>query len=119
LPTRAYHQRTPALVAHIQHLAAQGLSYVEIARQTGVHRVNVSAWLREFDQQGEHPLPEPVVVADTLTVPSQDAPRTDIPPASVLPPAPWTSWAEVRQVREALKEQRGLLLRRPAHLGAT
>jgi len=27
-PTRAYHRRTPALVAQIQHLAAQGLSYV-------------------------------------------------------------------------------------------
>ena len=32
------------------------------------------------------------------------------------PPAPWTSWAQVWQVREALTEHRGLLLRRPDHL---
>ncbi len=117
-PTRAYHRRTPALVAQIQHLAAQGLSCVEIARQTGVHRVSVSAWLREQGQAEEHPLPEPVAAADTLPAPSQAAPRADAPPVLVLPPAPWTSWEEVRQVREALKEQRGLLLRRPDHLSA-
>jgi len=115
-PTRAYHRRTPALVAQIQQLSAQGLSYVEIARQTGVHRVSVSAWLREQGQEGEHSLPEPVAAVDTLPAPRQDAPRADIPPVPVLPPAPWTSWEEVRQVREALKEQRGLLLRRPDHL---
>jgi len=119
-PTHPYHRRTPALVAQIQQLSAQGLSYVEIARHTGVHRVSVSAWLREQSQAGEHPLPlpEPVTAADALAAPSQDAPQADIPPASVLPPAPWTSWEEVRQVREALKEQRGLLLRRPDHLSA-
>jgi hypothetical protein len=32
------------------------------------------------------------------------------------PPAPWSSWAEVRQVREALQEHRFLLLHRPEHL---
>jgi len=117
-PTRAYHRRTPALVAQIQHLAAQGLSYVEIARQTGVHRVSVSAWLREQGQEEEHPFPEPVAAADTLPAPSQAAPRADAPPVPMVPPAPWTSWEEVRQVRAALKEQRGLLLRRPDHLSA-
>jgi len=133
-PTRPYHRRTPALVAQIQQLSAQGLSYVEIARHTGVHRVSVSAWLREQGQEGagpggsrarreqgqegEHPLPEPVAAVDTLPAPRQDASRADIPSASVVPPAPWTSWEEVRQVREAIKEQRGLLLRRPDHLSA-
>ena len=111
-PTRAYHRRTPARVAQIQHLAAQGLSYVEIARQTGVHRVSVSAWLRELDQAGETLPSDPVVSADTLSATTQGVPGGD------APPAPWTSWEEVRQVREALKEQRGLLLRRPDHLSA-
>ncbi len=133
-PTRPYHRRTPALVAQIQQLSAQGLSYVEIARHTGVHRVSVSAWLREQGQEGagpggsrarreqgqeeEHPLPEPVTAADTRPAPRQAAPKADSPPVPVVPPAPWTSWEEVRQVREALKEQRGLLLRRPDHLSA-
>jgi len=115
-PTRAYHRRTPALVAQIQQLAAQGLSYVEIARQTGVHRVSVSAWLREQDQTGDLPQPDPVVSADTRPAATQGVPGGDAPLALLAPPAPWTSWEEVRQVREALKEQRGLLLRRPAHL---
>jgi transposase len=115
-PTRPYHRRTPALVAQIQQLSAQGLSYVEIARHTGVHRVSVSAWLRKQGQVGAHPLPKPVAAMDTLPAPRQDVPRADAPPIPVLPPAPWTSWEEVRQVREALKEQRGLLLRRPDHL---
>ncbi len=115
-PTRAYHRRTPARIAQIQHLAAQGLSYVEIARQTGVHRVSVSAWLREQDQTGGLPQPAPVVSADTQPAATPVVATRDAPPALVPPPAPWTSWEEVRQVREALKEQRGLLLRRPARL---
>jgi len=82
-PTRAYHRRTPALVAQIHQLSAQGLSYIEIARQTGVHRVSVSARLREQGQEGEHPLPEPVAAADTLPAPRQDAPQADIPLRSV------------------------------------
>ena len=115
---RPRHRRTPALVAQIRQLAAEGLSYVDIARQTGVHRVSVSAWLREPDQTGEALLPDPIVSADTLPAATPGVPGGDAPPALVAPPAPWVSWEEVRQVREALKEQRGLLLRRPAHLSA-
>ncbi len=36
--------------------------------------------------------------------------------AILPPPAPWTSWAQVWQVREALQAQRWLLRRRPEHL---
>ncbi len=72
----------------------------------------------EPDPEGERPLPEPVVAVDTLPAQSQDTPRADAPPVPVVPPAPWTSWEEVRQVWEALKEQRGLLLRRPDHLNS-
>jgi len=32
------------------------------------------------------------------------------------PPAPWTSWAQVQQVRTAVGVDRFLLLRRPEHL---
>jgi len=120
-PPPARLRRTPALVAHLQHLAADGLSYVAIAQQTGLHRVTVSAWLRTA----------------ALTPPPVDAPESgtaaEAPVASVLPPmhdrhiplpplappAPWETWDEVRQVREALREHRGVLLRRPTHLNAT
>ena len=34
------------------------------------------------------------------------------------PPAPWQDWDQVRQVREALREHRFLLMRRPEHLSA-
>jgi transposase len=86
-------------------LADQGYSYLEIARQTGVHRVSVSAWLRAEAANSDPPAPaQPEVVpAGPLAPP-------------VAPPAPWTSWDEVRAVCAALKEQRGLFLRRPDHL---
>ncbi len=32
------------------------------------------------------------------------------------PPAPWTSWEQVKQMREALHQHRFLLSRRPEHL---
>jgi 2,4-dienoyl-CoA reductase-like NADH-dependent reductase (Old Yellow Enzyme family) len=38
------------------------------------------------------------------------------PDPATFPTAPWTSWAQVWQVREALKEHRGLLLSRQDHL---
>jgi hypothetical protein len=38
--------------------------------------------------------------------------KAEMPP----PPAPWSNWDEVRQVREALQEHRFLLLHRPENL---
>ena len=38
--------------------------------------------------------------------------------SSTPPPAPWQDWDQVRQVREALREHRFLLMRRPEHLSA-
>ena len=115
-PPPARLRRTPALVAHLQHLAADGLSYVAIARQTGLHRVTVSAWLRAVA------LAPPVDAAEDGTA-AQTAGPSVLPPVHsrhtpLAPPAPWATWDEVRQVREALREHRGVLLRRPTHLNA-
>jgi len=109
-------RRTPALVAHLQHLAADGLSYVAIARQTGLYRVTVSAWLRAAA------LAPPVDAGENGTA-AQTAGPSVLPSVHrrhtpLAPPAPWATWDEVRQVREALREHRGVLLRRPTHLNA-
>ena len=89
-------------LARVHALAKQGHSYSAIARLVGIHRVTVKQWL-----QRELPAPE----AD-LPVAAQES--TEQAP----PPAPWSNWEEVREVREALKKHRFLLLRRPEHLTA-
>jgi transposase/transposase-like protein len=80
-------------------LAKQGLSYSEIARRVGAHRVTIKKWLQQALPADEEPASPP-------------DPALELPP----PPAPWTSWEQVRQVRESLKEHRFLLLRRPERL---
>lgn len=111
---------TPARLTRVQALAHEGLSHAAIARITGLHRVTVSRWLKT----------EPTAVAsrapDLDGIPAlEDArPSEDLTATALAaeegqaapPPAPWASWAEVKHVREALKEHRGLLLRRPDHL---
>lgn len=87
-------------IRQAQELAQEQVSYSEIGRRIGVHRVTVKKWLQE-------PVPseaEPTV----LSVP--------VVPELPLPPDPWTSWEQVKQVREALQQHRFLLLRRPEHL---
>jgi transposase-like protein len=90
-------------IAQVHALRRRGLSLSAIARQTGLNWRTVRAWLRQ-------------------AVPASAAPNELLllPPAleEAPPPAPWSSWAEVRRVREDLKLGRGLLLRRPDHLTA-
>lgn len=89
------------LLKHRVHaLRAEGLSYSAIAREVGIHRLTVKSWL----QSEPPPIPESELPA------SQE--QTDHPP----PPEPWANWDEVRQVREALREYRFLVLRRPENL---
>jgi transposase len=111
---------TPERHARVQDLAGQGLSHAAIARITGLHRVTVSRWL----QLG-------AAASTTAAAPCAGLPA-DVPPplvddatvitltaaddAAAPPPPPWTSWTQVWQTREALKEHRWLLLRRPDHL---
>jgi transposase len=97
IPSPTAVKRTKMRQAH--ELTQEHLSYSEIARRVGVHRVTVKKWL----QAPAPPEEEPAV----LTVPV---------PEEAAPPAPWTDWEQVRQTREALQEHRFLLLRRPEHL---
>jgi DNA-binding CsgD family transcriptional regulator len=88
-----------AKMRQTHELAQEHLSYSEIARRVGAHRVTVKKWL----QDPVPPEEEPAV----LTLPVQEV---------TAPPVPWTDWEQVRQTREALKEHRFLFLRRPEHL---
>ena len=93
-----------------QQLAQQGLSYVAIAAQVGVHRVTVSAWLNET------PTAPPAQPDEVNVIPATDEAVPLTIPEEAAAPQPWQSWETVRQVREALREHRFLLVRRPAHL---
>lgn len=112
--TQRWHARQAernAISGAVQRLHRQGLSQRAVARQLGLHRKTVKAYLAA-------PLP---------LLPGSDVPPLPVAPATLLmdahlapepPPTPWQSWDEVRQVREALAEHRFLLLRRPDHLTA-
>lgn len=78
------------------------LSYSELARLVGAHRVTVKKWLQS---------PPPPVIE----LPPGQAAAPEVP----LPPPPWHSWEQVQQVREALQKHRFLLVRRPENLGET
>ena len=95
--------------AAIQELAAAGLSYTAIAAEVGLHRVTVSTWLRHGPPRHGPASATLACVEPPCAVP---AAGNDAAP----PPAPWTSWEEVRQVRDALRAHRFLLVRRTEHL---
>jgi hypothetical protein len=111
---------TPGRQARLQELARSGLSHAAIARITGLHRVTVARWLKIESTAA------PTEAPDLDRLPPEEPPCPAVgPPEPALaaaevqtapPPAPWTSWAQVRQAREVLKEHRWLLLRRPDHL---
>jgi transposase len=82
-------------------LRKEGLSYSEIARRLGIHRVTISKWLQQDPPASKE-------------VPPESSASSDFQPPP--PPVPWKSWDEVRQVREVLKEHRFLMLRRPERL---
>jgi transposase len=89
-------------LAQVQALGDQGQSHSAIARQVGLHRVTVKKWLQE--------------ASPAATDRSALSPAERVEPEP--PPAPWTKWEEVKQIRETLKQHRFLLLRRPEHLSA-
>jgi hypothetical protein len=89
----------------VHDLRRRGLSVRAIARQTGFNRRTVTAWLKR----------EAPAAADGVSL---SPPPASPAPIAGAPPEPWTSWDEVRQVRERLKKGRPLLLRRADHLTA-
>lgn len=121
----------------VRSLASQGLSYSAIAREVGLCRVTVKRWLLQdplseplLDTEETERLPatpvssgqetpnrqEPLPVTLPTGCADGDHPDESCPALPLSPPAPWTSWEQVQQVHEALRQDRFLLLRRPEHL---
>ena len=86
------------LLARVQALVEEGLSDSAIARQTGIHRLTVKKWAA---------CPPPW---------AEEEPTPAKPETEISPPTGWSTWEEVRHVREALQKHRFLLMRRPDHL---
>lgn len=94
-------------IAQVHALHHSGLSLRAVAKQTGLDRTTVRKYIRE---------PAPDLDADLASLSGEGVAALSLTVAP--PPAPWTSWAQVRQVGEDLSACRFLLLRRPDHLTA-
>jgi transposase-like protein len=91
-------------IAQAHELRPQIQSTRALARAVGVNQDTVRRWL-------QLPLPDPATLAQAIeTVGS-------VPPLEPAP-QPWRDWDQVRKVREDLRLNRSLFLRRPDHLSA-
>jgi hypothetical protein len=119
---RARHAARLAGIAQVHALRHGGLSVRGIARQTGLARQTIDAWLRQpvpgLDAGADEETPPAIPTGSDVAVSPQPAapamPALTMPP----PPAPWASWEEVRQTQQQVSASQWLLLRRPDHLNA-
>jgi Homeodomain-like domain len=95
-------------IREAHELRDRGVPLRAIARQLGVNRRTVRAWLaREAPPGADAP--------DAQPFPPRAA---EVAAEAEAPPTPWASWQQVRELSEALKRARFWLLRRPDHLTA-
>jgi len=118
--------------AQVRALRQRSLSIHGIVRQTGFARNTVRKWLRDtspmkdmdMDMDASFPPPPPDVPGAVARPNPSDhcggASGESLGPAQpgrlAPPPAPWESWAQVRQIGDELRTQRFLFVRRPDHL---
>jgi hypothetical protein len=91
-------------IAQAHALRPQIASTRALARAVGVNQATVRHWL-------QLPPPDPATIAELVAT-------VGLAPPVEAPPAPWRTWDEVRRVREDLRLNRPLFLRRPDHLSA-
>lgn len=129
-------------LALVWQLHRQGYSQRAIARRTGHSRVTIERWLKEeapvISDLGQESLLETdsrtaLRDAEAVSGPTEEPPEVEPTVASTsvdkaiepdwrdrpgepAPPEPWMSWDEVRAFRQALQNDRYLLLRQPDHL---
>ncbi|MCA1598766.1 MAG: hypothetical protein LC769_07040 [Chloroflexi bacterium] len=111
--------------AAVRQLHRRGLSIHGIVRQTGFARNTVRRWLRATPPAGEtdRVLSTDPGVETSSAAGVAPAEERAVPAAEeherrllALPPPPWESWAQVRQVKDDLYTDRFLFARRPDHL---
>ncbi len=112
--------------AAVRQLHRQGVSIHGIVRQTGFARNTVRRWLRTTPLAGETDRVLPAVPGVETSPAAGVAPVEEHravpageehgPRPLALPPPPWESWAQVRQVKDDLSTDRFLFARRPDHL---
>jgi len=115
--------------AQVRALRRRGLSIHGIVRQTGFARNTVRTWLRDtspikdMDMDGSFPPPPDIPGAVARPHPSDhgggvsgESGAPTRPGRIAPPPAPWESWAQVRQIGDELRTQRFLFVHRPDHL---
>lgn len=113
--------------AHVRQLSGQGIPIRGIVRQTGFARNTVRRWLRTTPSVEEADTAAPACPAPPLLIAApiatEEASTTgEARPAEhgrsqpALPPPPWESWAQVRQIKDDLYTHRFLFARRPDHL---
>lgn len=107
-----------AAIARVYALYEQGVSIRGIRRRTGHSRNTIKRWLRgEIPKEiAQAELPTEWILEEILgkgvASEQQDEEQPLIPEA----PSPWSSWEEVRKVRNLLWDVRYVILRRPEHL---
>jgi transposase len=105
-----------AAIARVYALHEQGVSIRGIRRCTGHSRNTIKRWLRgEIPKEiAQAELPTEWMLEEILSEGgmSEQEEQPLIPEA----PPPWSSWEEVRKVRNLLSDVRYVILRRPEHL---
>jgi hypothetical protein len=102
-------------IARVYALHEQGVSIRGIRRRTGHSRNTIKRWLRgEIPKEiSEAELPTEWMLEEIL---SEGASEQEEEPLIPEVPSPWSSWEQVRKVRNLLWEVRYVILRRPEHL---
>jgi hypothetical protein len=104
-----------AAITRVFALHEQGVSIRGIRRRTGHSRNTIKRWLRgEIPKEiTEAELPTEWMLEEIL---GEGGASEEEEPLIPDAPSPWSSWEEVRKVRNLLWEVRYIILRRPNHL---
>jgi hypothetical protein len=111
-----------AAIARVFALREQGVSIRGIRRRTGHSRNTIKRWLRgEIPKEiAQAELPTEWMLEEILgeggASEKEEEEEEEEQPLIPEAPSPWSSWEEVRKVRNLLWDVRYVILRRPEHL---
>lgn len=107
-----------AAIARVYALHEQGVSIRGIRRRTGHSRNTIKRWLRgEIPKEiAQAEFPTQWMLEEILGEGGGASKHEEEQPLIPEAPSPWSSWEEVRKVRNLLWDVRYVILRRPEHL---